>query len=73
MSIAEIKIATARLTAAEKIELVEYLRGQVDPQWAARRVRVSELQREMDSGRKYSRADLDGFNRRLAVNRHDYL
>jgi hypothetical protein len=59
MSLAEIKREVERLSAAEQRELETYLRERADKNLAARRERVSATMREMDAGRKYSRADLE--------------
>ncbi|MCX6952002.1 MAG: hypothetical protein NTV51_07530 [Verrucomicrobia bacterium] len=67
MSLAEMKKAAEALTAAEKLELAEFLREQAEPQAAARRSRVSMLMREMDAGRKFSRADFERTDRELSA------
>ena len=59
MSLAELKREAAGLSADEKRELAEFLRTQLDPKLAERQARVSALMREMDAGRKYSRADFE--------------
>ena len=59
MSLAELKKEAVSLTAEEKRELADFLREQVEPQLAERRARVSALMREMDAGRKFSRADFE--------------
>jgi hypothetical protein len=56
-----------RLTAEEKRELAEFLREQIDPHLTARRERVSAIMREMDAGRKYSRADFERTDRELTA------
>lgn len=66
MSLAELKKEAAALTGAEKRELAAFLREQIEPQVAARVTRVSALMREMDAGRKYSRADFERADRDLA-------
>ncbi len=65
MSLAELKKEAAGLTEAEKRELAAFLREQTEPQFAARVARVSTLMREMDAGRKYSRADFEQADRDL--------
>jgi len=67
MSLAEMKKEAEALTAAEKLELAEFLREQAEPQAAARRARVSTLMREMDAGRKFSRADFERTDRELSA------
>ena len=65
MSLAELKKEAASLTEAEKRELAAFLREQTEPQFAARAARVNALMREMDAGRKYSRADFERADRDL--------
>ncbi|MEY2880740.1 MAG: hypothetical protein RLZZ15_3120 [Verrucomicrobiota bacterium] len=67
MSLAELKKETVVLTEVEKRELAEFLREQLDPQYAPRRERASALMREMDAGRKFSRADFERADRELAA------
>lgn len=67
MSLAELKQQVDQLTAAEKAELEIYLRSGSDKDFAARRERVSAVMREMDAGRKFSRADLEKTDRELTA------
>ena len=67
MSLTELKKEAVSLTAEEKRELADFLREQVEPQLAERRARVSALMREMDAGRKFSRADFERTDRELSA------
>ncbi len=67
MSLAELKREAAGLTEEERRELAVFLREQMEPQAAARTARVSALMREMDAGRKFSRADFEGADRDLTA------
>lgn len=68
MSLAELKKESVRLSAEEMRELAEFLQGQIEPQFVQRRERVSALMREMDLGRKFSRADFEKADRELSDN-----
>ena len=67
MSLAELKKQSVSLSAEEKRELAEFLAGQIAPQQAMRQARVSALMREMDAGRKFSRADFERTDRELST------
>ena len=67
MSLAELKKESASLSAEEKRELAEFLAGQIAPQQARRHERVSALMREMDVGRRFSRADFERTDRELSA------
>jgi hypothetical protein len=67
MSLAELKKESVRLSAAEKRELAEFLQAQIEPQAATRRERVNVLMREMDAGRKFSRAEFERTDRDLSA------
>ena len=67
MSLAELKKEAVSLSAEEKQELAEFLAGLVAPQQAARQARVSALMREMDAGRKFSRADFERTDQELSA------
>ena len=65
MSLAELKKESIGPTEAEKRELAAFLWEQMEPKSAARGARVGALMREMDAGRKYSRADFERMDRDL--------
>lgn len=67
MSLAELKKESVSLSAEEKRELAEFLQALIEPQQAARRQCVSALMREMDAGRKFSRADFERTDRELSA------
>ena len=65
MSLADLKKEAQELTSEEKRELADFLRAQLDPKLAERNTRVNALMREMDAGRKYTRADFHRADRDL--------
>ncbi len=67
MSLAELKMEAGRLSENEKRELAEFLRGQIEPKREERSRRVTVLMREMDAGRKFSRADFERTDRELSA------
>jgi len=67
MSLAELKKESVGLSAEEKLELAAFLQALIEPQGTRRRERVSALMREMDAGRKFSRADFERTDRELSA------